>query len=957
MKKLKLLFILLLGFTFTTVIKAETSLPSPTLSITGEFDEERGVYTSDVVINLSVENSSASIEYKLFETNPPTLWTRYKGPIPIQRRGNYRLVYRSYLGDNLGREQAINIRIDIPQDEEYPNVIRNGTIINHRGTNDPIILPKYEERDAEIRGVWVSTVSNIDIGKHITDELYKNEIISILNNVQKQNMNTVFFQVRPMNDAFYPSELAPYSEYIKGRQGEGLDWDILEFVIEESHKRGLELHAWMNPYRVANIPEHSPATKEEVLRNLDDKNFAKQNPEYTLMQTTGRTLILDPGQPAVREYLLDVIEEILVNYDVDGIHFDDYFYVPTLEDNQTFLDYNEEQFPSISDWRRENVNKLVKSVNDLVKDFNTTNQKHVKFGISPVAIWRNGTQHGGSNTSGYSAYDSLYADTKKWVTEEWLDYILPQVYFDFSLYAAPFATIVDWWVDVIETSGVDVDLVIGIGFYRYTDNTPWVDENIVAEQLRYINQYDVVKGSVMFSYRTFNRSLAPINKTIERLNNFYWSKPVDFSWDSDVAFVPMDDEQTIALKNELNDLIKEINNYIENKDIKADTGLSGNDLVLGNFYTSEEALAAINNAVISANNVVEARVLNEAIIAATIELQNKFNNFKETVYEGSFDPNRESSVNTLLREIDIILSYRNLLHDSQGKTAEELPVNTYFADREYLNAIDEAIDDARAIIADETSVSSEIDEVYRNLKEKDSALRNHYFKGENENAEMPDEVVLITFKDGDKILTKNAVVGSPIERPLTPYKEGKLFKGWYLEDNKYDFNQLAENELTLKAKWEDLGNLENISIYEKTEFRNASKNVKEGLRYQAIVNEKFKNNEHGFYLVYGTTSLEELQSAIFGNGIINGKKVIKVVVKDFTDSNTYSVVLTGIPEKAYDDVITVVPYVMDGENAIFAEEFQLSSVNHALELEQIASLKKDHFLYEIPKRRKSLLEA
>ena len=192
-------------------------------------------------------------------------------------------------------------------------------------------------------------------------------------------MNTVFFQVRPMNDAFYPSELAPYSEYIKGRQGEGLDWDILEFVIEESHKRGLELHAWMNPYRVANIPEHSPATKEEVLRNLDDKNFAKQNPEYTLMQTTGRTLILDPGQPAVREYLLDVIEEILVNYDVDGIHFDDYFYVPTLEDNQTFLDYNEEQFPSISDWRRENVNKLVKSVNDLVKDFNTTNQKHVKF--------------------------------------------------------------------------------------------------------------------------------------------------------------------------------------------------------------------------------------------------------------------------------------------------------------------------------------------------------------------------------------------------------------------------------------------------------------------------------------------------------------------------------------------------------------------------------------------------
>lgn len=956
MKKLKLLFILLLGFTFTTVIKAETSLPAPSIIIDGEFDEENNAYTSAVTITLGVDHPNANIEYKLFETAPPVLWDIYKGPISIQRRGHYRLVYRSFLGADFGKDQAINISIDIPQDEEYPNVIRNGTIINHRGTNDPIILPKYEEKDAEMRGVWVSTVSNIDIGKHITDELYKNEIISILNNIQKQNMNTVFFQVRPMNDAFYPSELAPYSEYIKGRQGLGLDWDILEFVIEEAHKRGLELHAWMNPYRVASIPEHTQATKEEILLNLDDKNFAKQNPEYTLMHTTGKTIILDPGQPAVRQYLLDVIDELLENYDVDGIHFDDYFYVPTLEDNQTFLDYNEEGFSSKADWRRENVNKLVKSVNDLVKNFNTTKQRKVKFGISPVAIWRNGTNVGGSNTSGYDAYSALYADTKKWVTEEWLDYILPQVYFDFSLYAAPFATIVDWWVDVIESSGVNVDLVVGLGFYKYTDKTPWVDENIIAEQLRYINQYDVVKGSVIFSYRTFQRSSAPITKTIERLNNFYWANPVDFPWESDVAFVPYDDEETVILKNELKALINQVNNYIDNKDVTDDTNLSSEELKINHYYASKEALSDINNGLISANYVVEARVLKEAVSLAIVELQNKFADFKELVYEGSFDPNRELSVNALLREIDIILSYRNLLLDSQGKTAAELPADYYFADREYLNAVDEAINDAHAIIADETSLSSEIDEVYRDLKVKDSALRAHYFKGENFDATLPDEVVLITFNDGDKTFTKDVVVGNNLERPLTPYRSGKLFKGWYLDENKYDFNEPATTDFTLKAKWEDLNNLKNISIYYKTEIRKASEGKKQGLRYRAIVNESYKDNEHGFYLVYGRTNQEDLLSAIYGTGMINDKKIIKVVVKGLTDSNTYSVVLTGIPESAFDDVITVVPYMMDGNNLVFSEEFHLSSVNQALELEQLASLKSNYLIFNIPKRRESLFE-
>ena len=223
-----------------------------------------------------------------------------------------------------------------------------------------------------------------------------------------------------MNDAMYPSELAPYSRFIKGAQGEGLDWDILRFTIDEAHKRGLELHAWLNPYRIANMPAET--THAEMLATLHADNFAKKNPHLVLKQTNApsggtATFILDPGRPEVRQYLSDVIEEVLTNYpDVDGIHFDDYFYVTTTEDAQTFINYNPTNISTLADWRRNNVDMMIKNVHKIVKDFNITNGKKVKFGVSPGGIWANKSTHpDGSNSTGWQSYSSLYADTRKWV--------------------------------------------------------------------------------------------------------------------------------------------------------------------------------------------------------------------------------------------------------------------------------------------------------------------------------------------------------------------------------------------------------------------------------------------------------------------------------------------------------------------------------------------------------------
>lgn len=811
MKKFRLLVLtILLSFVLIAVgnLSAQGEPPTPVHTITGEYDAVNDVYTSTIEIELGFTGSvsGVSIVYQLFQGIPPSSWTTYNEPILIQRKGNYRLRYRSLKAGVYGAEQAINIRVDIDVVETYPHVIRNNEILKHKDTGLPIELPIYTERTKEIRGVWVSTVANIDLNQWVDDQQYKNEIISILNRVQSLNMNTIFFQIRSMNDAMYPSELAPYSRFIKGAQGEGLDWDILRFTIDEAHKRGLELHAWLNPYRIANMPAET--THAEMLATLHADNFAKKNPHLVLKQTNApsggtATFILDPGRPEVRQYLSDVIEEVLTNYpDVDGIHFDDYFYVTTTEDAQTFINYNPTNISTLADWRRNNVDMMIKNVHDIVEDFNITNGKKVKFGVSPGGIWANKSTHpDGSNSTGWQSYSSLYADTRKWVKEEWLDYILPQLYWDFGATSSAFEVLVDWWVDVV--SDVNVDLLVGLGFYRYTDNTPWTNEDIFVEQLRYISQYAEVAGHVTFSFRTFNRAIPQIVSTIERLENYYWTKPVDFTWASDVEVLPLDNDEILAVKQEIRDLITQVNNYITSNEVQSDEGLEPDDLILGKKYASAAALAAINAAIEEAEGVVDNRFRMSVFVEEKVILQNAFNAFKDAVYQGSFDPNRDQAVSILQGAVNQLRTRRNLIQDSEGKQASELPKGQYFAPKTVLTAVDNIIAAAETIIADETSVSPDINAVYYELKDVETTLLNSYFQGQQ------DPQIVVTFVYGeDRTETVTLEEAGPVAKPANPTKEGYTFTGWYLGDNLYDFNTVVTASITLNAVFEE----EDISV-------------------------------------------------------------------------------------------------------------------------------------------------
>lgn len=811
MKKFRLLVLtILLSFVLIAVgnLSAQGEPPTPVHTITGEYDAVNDVYTSTIEIELGFTGSvsGVSIVYQLFQGIPPSSWTTYNEPILIQRKGNYRLRYRSLKAGVYGAEQAINIRVDIDVVETYPNVIRNNEILKHKNTGLPIELPNYKERTKEIRGVWVSTVANIDLNQWVDDQQYKNEIISILNRAQSLNMNTIFFQIRSMNDAMYPSELAPYSRFIKGAQGEGLDWDILRFTIDEAHKRGLELHAWLNPYRIANMPAET--THAEMLATLHADNFAKKNPHLVLKQTNApsggtATFILDPGRPEVRQYLSHVIEEVLTNYpDVDGIHFDDYFYVTTTEDAQTFINYNPTNISTLADWRRNNVDMMIKNVHDIVEDFNITNGKKVKFGVSPGGIWANKSTHpDGSNSTGWQSYSSLYADTRKWVKEEWLDYILPQLYWDFGATSSAFEVLVDWWVDVV--SDVNVDLLVGLGFYRYTDNTPWTNEDIFVEQLRYISQYAEVAGHVTFSFRTFNRAIPQIVSTIERLENYYWTKPVDFTWASDVEVLPLDNDEILAVKQEIRDLITQVNNYITSNEVQSDEGLEPDDLILGKKYASAAALAAINAAIEEAEGVVDNRFRMSVFVEEKVILQNAFNAFKDAVYQGSFDPNRDQAVSILQGAVNQLRTRRNLIQDSEGKQASELPKGQYFAPKTVLTAVDNIIAAAEAIIADETSVSPDINAVYYELKDVETTLLNSYFQGQQ------DPQIVVTFVYGeDRTETVTLEEAGPVAKPANPTKEGYTFTGWYLGDNLYDFNTVVTASITLNAVFEE----EDISV-------------------------------------------------------------------------------------------------------------------------------------------------
>ncbi|QEK52438.1 family 10 glycosylhydrolase [Pedobacter aquae] len=363
----------------------------------------------------------------------------------------------------------------------------------------------------EFRGVWIATVVNIDWPSKagLSTAQQKDELMNILDQHQKQGLNAVFFQVRPASDALYAKGTEPWSIWLTGTQGKAPEpfYDPLDFAIKECHKRGMELHAWFNPYR---------ATFDSQFDKLHKNHITNLKPDWFI--TYGGKKLFNPGLPDVRAYITQVIMNVVRNYDVDGIHFDDYFYPygvkgQTIDDTEAYIAYNN-GIKDIADWRRDNVDKLIKMVSDSIR----TEKKHVKFGISPFGIWKNKKQDPeGSETNGGDSYYGLFADSRKWAKEGWVDYINPQIYWAFSTMAAPYNKLVDWW----SNNAYGRHLYIGQGAYRLSDNKDigWRNPTQMPSQLIYNRLNNRVQGSVYFSSKSLNTNLKGISDTLK--NNYY----------------------------------------------------------------------------------------------------------------------------------------------------------------------------------------------------------------------------------------------------------------------------------------------------------------------------------------------------------------------------------------------------------------------------------------------------
>ncbi|PWJ26660.1 uncharacterized lipoprotein YddW (UPF0748 family) [Branchiibius hedensis] len=352
--------------------------------------------------------------------------------------------------------------------------------------------PHTPKRD--FRAYWIATVANIDWPSKpgLTKEQQQRELTDWLDLAEQQGHNAVILQVRPTADAFWPSRFEPWSAWLTGTQGQNPGWDPLKFAVQEAHARNLELHAWFNPFRIAMTED--PGT-------LIPSHPARQHPEWTIPY--GGKLYYNPGIPQVRQFCIDAIMDAVRRYDIDGVHFDDYFY-PYPVAGQTFHD--EAQFAqygggkSLADWRRANINDLVIGLNKAIKRA----KPWVQFGVSPFAIWRNKATDplGSDTTAGAQTYDDLYADTRMWVLREIVDYIVPQVYWSIGFTAADYAKVTDWWAEL--TSHSRTHLYIGQATYKVAANADphWNDPGELSSHLQFNTQYPQVEGNIYFSAKS-----------------------------------------------------------------------------------------------------------------------------------------------------------------------------------------------------------------------------------------------------------------------------------------------------------------------------------------------------------------------------------------------------------------------------------------------------------------------
>lgn len=360
----------------------------------------------------------------------------------------------------------------------------------------------------EFRGVWIATVANIDWPSRpgLSAVQQQQEFTNRLDFFKSNGFNAVIVQVRPAADAFYESPYEPWSKYLSGKQGQPPfpKYDPLTFMIQETHKRNMEFHAWFNPFRALVNSAVNPNPANHVTRT---------HPEWII--NYGSKSYFDPGNPEARNYILKVITDVVKRYDIDGVHIDDYFY-PYPEGGRDFSDaasfakYNNNL--SKADWRRNNVNIFVSQLNRMIK----AEKPWVCFGVSPFGIWRNSSKStDGSATNGISCYDDLYSDIRLWLQNKWVDYVAPQLYWEHNHKAAPFNVLLPWWAN----NAYGRNLYIGLGVYRMVNGRGvWSNAFEILQQIKESRQLHT-EGIVMYSASSFDKIGPALSDSLR--NNYF----------------------------------------------------------------------------------------------------------------------------------------------------------------------------------------------------------------------------------------------------------------------------------------------------------------------------------------------------------------------------------------------------------------------------------------------------
>lgn len=376
----------------------------------------------------------------------------------------------------------------------------------------------------EFRAAWIATVSNIDWPSKagLPAVQQQQELINRLDALRAIGCNAIILQIRPAADAFYDSKIEPWSRFLSGKQGQQPfpAYDPLRFAIDEAHKRNMELHAWFNPFRALTDSKKNPNPPSHVTFKHPDWIIAYGGKSY-----------IDPGVPEAREYVTNVIMDVVNRYDIDGVHLDDYFY-PYRIAGQEFGDANsysrfKENFTNKEDWRRNNVSTFVATLYQNIK----SSKKFVKFGISPFGVWRNASKdpEGSATRGGQTCYDDLYSDIIMWQKKGWMDYCLPQLYWEHGHRAAAFEVLLPWW----EAHKYNRHMYYGLGVYRMAESKAivWQGATEILKQINDIREADGAKsGFVFYSASSFNKINNALTDSLKRNTNKHIALPPTMPW-------------------------------------------------------------------------------------------------------------------------------------------------------------------------------------------------------------------------------------------------------------------------------------------------------------------------------------------------------------------------------------------------------------------------------------------